>query len=112
MAYLRNKKDSKWISSQPKFELQGIQNVHHRYLVLNSTKNIRFTFKATAYAGDKGKMHSICSTPEVSKRREIFAMGLKLTLHHYQMRFSQLVRQKQLEKMLVVVLLCLVITRG
>jgi len=30
------------------------------------------------YAGDKGKMHSICSTPELSERREIFAMGLKL----------------------------------
>jgi len=34
--------------------------------------------KAMAYAGDKGKMHSICSTPELSERREIFAMGLKL----------------------------------
>jgi len=30
-----------------------------------------------AYAGEKGKMHWICSTPESSKR-EIFAMGLKL----------------------------------
>jgi len=31
-----------------------------------------------AYAGDKCKMHSICSTPELSERKEIFAMGLKL----------------------------------
>jgi len=31
-----------------------------------------------AYAGEKGKMHWICSTPESSERREIFAMGLKL----------------------------------
>jgi len=30
------------------------------------------------YAGDMGKMHSICSTPELSERRDIFAMGLKL----------------------------------
>jgi len=30
-----------------------------------------------AYAGDKGKMHSICSTLELLERREIFAMGLK-----------------------------------
>jgi len=57
-------------------------------------------------------MHSICITPEVSERREIFAMVLKLSLHHYQVRFSKLVRQKQLEKMLVLVLLWLVITRG
>jgi len=39
-------------------------------------------------------------------------MGLKLSLHHYQVRFSKLVRQKRLEKMLVLVLLWLVITRG
>jgi len=40
-------------------------------------------FEATACAGDKGTMHSICSTPALSEIREIFAMGLKLSLHHY-----------------------------
>jgi len=30
---------------------------------------MRFAFKATAYAGDKEIMHSICSTPELSARR-------------------------------------------
>jgi len=74
---------------------------HKTYIIANSlkhTKNIRSTFEATAYAGDKAKMHSICSTPVVLERREIFAMGLKLNLHHYQVRFSKLVRQQQLEK--------------
>jgi len=34
MAYLRNKKRLwHWIASQPKFELQGIKNVHYRYLL-------------------------------------------------------------------------------
>jgi len=31
-----------------------------------------------ACAGDKGKMHSICSTLELSERIEMFAVGLKL----------------------------------
>jgi len=57
--------------TSPLFSFETVQN------------NIRFTFKATAYAGDTGKMHSVCSTPELSERREIFAMGLKLSLHHY-----------------------------
>ena len=34
-----------------------------------------------ACAGDKGTMHSICSTPELSERREMFAMGLKLWVY-------------------------------
>jgi len=37
-----------------------------------------------AYAGDKGTMHSICSTPVLSERREIFCDGLEMiSLHHY-----------------------------
>ena len=34
-----------------------------------------------ACAGGKGTMHSICSTPELSERREMFAMGLKLWVY-------------------------------
>jgi len=47
-------------------------------------------------------------------RREIFAMGLKLSLHHYQVTFSKLVHQKQLGKLLglLLVLLWLMITSG
>jgi len=57
-------------------------------------------------------MHSICSTPELSEWRDIFVIGLKLSLLHYYVRFSKLVHQKQLGKMLLLVLLWLVITRG
>jgi len=37
---------------------------------------MRFTFKATADAADKDKMHSICSSPELSKRN--FCDGLEI----------------------------------
>jgi len=36
-----------------------------------------------AYARDKGKMHSICSTPELSEERN-FCDGLEIiSSHHY-----------------------------
>jgi len=40
-----------------KFKLQGIQNVHHDYLVLklNKTKNLRFLFEVTVDATHKDK---------------------------------------------------------
>jgi len=40
-----------------KFELQGMQNVHHCYLVLklNKTKNLRFLFEVTVDTTHKGK---------------------------------------------------------
>jgi len=44
-------------------------------------------------------------------QRGIFAMGLKLSLHHHQVRFSKLVHQKQLRNVLLLVLLWLVIAK-
>jgi len=40
---------------------------------------MRFTFKATADSADKGKMHSICSTPELSKRNFCDGLEIKFT---------------------------------
>jgi len=40
---------------------------------------MRFTFKATADAADKGKTHSTCSTPELSKRNFYNGLEIKFT---------------------------------
>jgi len=79
MAYLRNKKDftNEFLLNRS-LSFKAYKTYITAIWFQNSTKNIRFTLKATAYAGDKGKMHSICRTPELSARRELFAMGLKL----------------------------------
>ena len=41
-------------------------------------KNIQFTFKTTVYAGDKSKMHSICSTPELAERENFLRWVLNM----------------------------------
>jgi len=54
----------------------------HFVLKLYKNKNLRCSFKATADAANKGKLHRICSTPYLS---EDFYDGLemKFTSHHH-----------------------------
>ena len=55
--------------------LQGHYLVLKLYDVYLQTKICGVHFKATADAADKGKIYSICSTPEISERN--FVMALK-----------------------------------
>jgi len=49
------------------------------FLKLYKNKNIRFTFKARVDAADKGKMQSMCSIPELSKRNFCDGLEIKFT---------------------------------
>jgi len=64
MAYLRNKKDYETgFLLNRSLSFKAYKRTSPLFSFKTVQKNIPFAFKATAYVGDKGKMHCICSTP-------------------------------------------------